>query len=150
MGLIIPAVANIFEKFALKRSCGDKDMVDRASYKSIRDQLISLSVDIEDKAKICSLLERKIENERSLLGKVEGSINEEYDSILEVWKDFARSFIMPVFYNCYNIARLRPKSEHTKRAQDRKLQLPIRLVQECPSLPDLISLLSQFEPFYSL
>jgi len=61
-------------------------MVDRASYKSIRDQLISLSVDIEDKAKICALLERKIENERSLLGQVEGSLNDEYeyDFILEV------------------------------------------------------------------
>lgn len=59
-------------------------MVEKASYKSIRDQLISLSVDIEDKARICSLLERKIENERSILAKVEESLSEEHDSILEV------------------------------------------------------------------
>ena len=59
-------------------------MVERATYKSIRDQLISLSVDIEDKTKICALLEKKIDHERSLLAKVEGSVNEEYDAILEV------------------------------------------------------------------
>lgn len=59
-------------------------MVERATYKSIRDQLISLSVDIEDKTKICALLERKIDHERSQLAKVEGSVNDEYDAILEV------------------------------------------------------------------
>lgn len=59
-------------------------MVERATYKSIRDQLVSLSVDIEDKSKICTLLEKKIDNERTLLAKVEGSVNAEYDAILEV------------------------------------------------------------------
>ncbi len=63
-------------------------MVERATYRSIRDQLISLSVDIEDKTKICALLERKIDHERSLLAKVEGSVNEEYDAILEVNRTF--------------------------------------------------------------
>lgn len=59
-------------------------MVERVSYKSVRDQLISLSVDIEDKGKICSLLERKIEDERQQLARVEVSMNENYENIIEV------------------------------------------------------------------
>lgn len=75
---------NKISKPLLQSSQKSAIMVERASYKSIRDQLIALSVDIEDKSKICSLLERKIENERELLGSVDASLNAEYNEILEV------------------------------------------------------------------
>lgn len=59
-------------------------MAEKVSYKSIRDQLISLSVDIEDKAKICVLLERKIEDERIQLSNVESLISDNYKNVIEV------------------------------------------------------------------
>lgn len=62
----------------------DRSMVDQASYRSIRDQLAAISVDIEDKAKVCGLLERNIEKERQLLASVEESVKEDYNRIIEV------------------------------------------------------------------
>lgn len=59
-------------------------MSDSASYRSIRDQLVSITVDIEDKARVCDLLERNIEKERQLLASAETSVKEEYERILEV------------------------------------------------------------------
>lgn len=61
-----------------------RKMVDKVSYKFVRDQLISLSVDIGDKGKICSLLERKIEDERQQLSRVEVSMNENYETTIDV------------------------------------------------------------------
>jgi len=103
-------------------------MVERASHKSIRDQLISLSVDIEDKSKICALLERKIDNERSLLGKVDASLAEEFESILEVSFKLSLAttvesftlFIHAYFWDC------RLRLETTKSIQDRKPVHPTR------------------------
>lgn len=62
-------------------------MVDQVSYKSIRDQLVSLSVDIEDKVKVCALLRRNIENERQQLGSVEESVKKEFERQLEVYSN---------------------------------------------------------------
>jgi hypothetical protein len=45
--------------------------------KSLKEQVISLNVELSDKKHLCELLERKIEQERSLLGKEESEINEE-------------------------------------------------------------------------
>jgi hypothetical protein len=59
-------------------------MVDQVSYRSIRDQLVSITVDIEDKSKVCSLLERNIEKERQQLASADASVREEYERILEV------------------------------------------------------------------
>jgi hypothetical protein len=57
----------------------------QSSYKSIRDQLITISVSIDDKDKLNKLIERKIEQERSLLAEVESSLSREYERILEVF-----------------------------------------------------------------
>ena len=59
-------------------------MSDKASYKSIRDQLVSISVDIDDKGKICKILEKKIESERLLLSRVESTLSEEYENKIQV------------------------------------------------------------------
>lgn len=45
---------------------------------------MSITVDIEDKARVCDLLERNIEKERQLLASAEASVKEEYERILEV------------------------------------------------------------------
>lgn len=59
-------------------------MVDQVSYRSIRDQLVSITVDIEDKSKVCNLLERNIEKERQQLAAADASVREEYERILAV------------------------------------------------------------------
>lgn len=56
----------------------------KASYQQIREQLINLSVDLEDKAKVCSILEQKSRDERHMLGLVEAEYENKYQSIIEV------------------------------------------------------------------
>jgi hypothetical protein len=59
-------------------------MVDQVSYKSVRDQLVSITVDIEDKSKVCGLLERNIEKERQLLSTVDAAVREDFEHIIAV------------------------------------------------------------------
>jgi len=54
-----------------------------ATYQSIREQLIALQVDVDDKTKVCEVLEQKVRNERSLLSRIESEITEEYQTTLE-------------------------------------------------------------------
>ena len=41
------------------------------SYQNVREQLISLQVDLDDREKLCGVLEQKIEVERAKLGRIE-------------------------------------------------------------------------------
>lgn len=53
-------------------------MVDtHASYQRIREQLVSLQVDLDDKEKVCAALEQRIEVERAKLARIEGDTTEE-------------------------------------------------------------------------
>ncbi len=54
-----------------------------SSYQNIREQFIALQVDLDDKNKICSVLEHKIQVERSLLSRIESDAATEYQAILE-------------------------------------------------------------------
>jgi len=54
-----------------------------SSYQNIREQFIALQVDLDDKNKICNVLEHKIQVERSLLSRIESDAAEEYQAILE-------------------------------------------------------------------
>lgn len=56
----------------------------KATYQQIREQLINLSVDLEDKSKVCKILEQKTRDERHLLGLVEAEYENKYQSIIEV------------------------------------------------------------------
>ena len=59
-------------------------MTANASYQRIREQLINLSVDLEDKSKLCEILVQKTNNERKALGLVEANCEEKYLAIIEV------------------------------------------------------------------
>lgn len=54
------------------------------SYQQIREQLINLNVDLEDKSKICKILEQKSKDERNQLGTIESAFEEKYQAIIEV------------------------------------------------------------------
>lgn len=54
------------------------------SYHSIRETMISLTVDIEDKDKVCEVLQSKINQMRQEISRIERSLEEDYTSILEV------------------------------------------------------------------
>jgi len=54
-----------------------------ATYQGIREQLIALQVDVDDKSKVCEVLEQKVRVERSLLSRVEGELTEDYQATLE-------------------------------------------------------------------
>ena len=56
----------------------------KASYQQIREQLINLSVDLEDKTKVCKILVHKSRDERHLLGLVESEYESKYQLIIEV------------------------------------------------------------------
>ena len=52
------------------------------SYQQIREQFISLQVELEEKQKVCAQLEQKIEIERAKLGRIEADATEEYEAVL--------------------------------------------------------------------
>mmetsp|Transcript_25428 Transcript_25428/g.24322 ORF Transcript_25428/g.24322 Transcript_25428/m.24322 type:complete len:99 (+) Transcript_25428:197-493(+) len=58
-------------------------MAARVSYQQIREQLINLNVDLEDKAKVCKILEQKSRDERSLLGLLDAQYDEKFQHIIE-------------------------------------------------------------------
>ena len=60
-------------------------MTAKASYQQIREQLINLSVDLEDKIKVCKILEQKTKDERHTLGLVEEEYDAKYQQIIEVY-----------------------------------------------------------------
>jgi len=55
----------------------------RLNYQRIREQLIGLTVELEDKNNICNALGNRIETERLTLSRVEAEANEEYAQVLE-------------------------------------------------------------------
>lgn len=54
-----------------------------SSYQSVREQLIALQVDLDDKTKILDVLEHKVQAERALLGRVEADFAEEYQATID-------------------------------------------------------------------
>jgi hypothetical protein len=59
----------------------------------LKDQIIALNLELDDKAKIEQLLKRKIELEKSYLSRIESEINERFDAITKV------CFIIDSFWN---------------------------------------------------
>ena len=51
----------------------------QTSYQGIREQLVSLTVELEDKGKVAVMLESKIKQERELLHQVEPNLNSQYE-----------------------------------------------------------------------
>lgn len=58
----------------------------RASYSNSqsKEQLIKLQIDIEDRGKICTILQNKIDKQRYFLSNVETEVKEHYQQVLEV------------------------------------------------------------------
>lgn len=54
-----------------------------SGYQHIREQLVGLNVDLDDKKKICAHLEDKIVGERAKLSRVEAELNARYEDALE-------------------------------------------------------------------
>ena len=52
---------------------------------NLRDQIAALTIDIDDKEKVCSLLRRKIDKERDRLSGIEPDVAEEYTGLIKVW-----------------------------------------------------------------
>ncbi len=55
----------------------------QTSYQGIREQLVSLTVELEDKSKVAVMLESKVKQERELLSQVDHHINTQYESQLQ-------------------------------------------------------------------
>ena len=53
-------------------------------YQNLREQIIAISVEIDDKDNICKKLSKKLVVERQRLASIESRINAEYASIIEV------------------------------------------------------------------
>ena len=50
----------------------------------LREQVASLGVEVDDKIHVCTLLEKKIAQERAALSAVEAEMKNEYAEIIEV------------------------------------------------------------------
>ncbi len=55
----------------------------RSTYQAIREQLIHLSIELEEKNNVANILTNKIENERLLLSKIEVDITNEYQHVVD-------------------------------------------------------------------
>ena len=53
------------------------------TYQNVREQLIALQVDLDDKNKLCEVLVQRVQMERALLGRIEVDVNEEYQATLD-------------------------------------------------------------------
>ena len=51
----------------------------QTSYQGIRQQLVSLTVELEDKCKVTTMLETKVKQEREMLQLIEHEIKSQYD-----------------------------------------------------------------------
>ena len=58
----------------------------RANYSNShsKEQLIKLQIDIEDRGKVCTILQNKIDKQRCLLSNIEREVKEQYQQVLEV------------------------------------------------------------------
>lgn len=56
----------------------------RTTYQNIREQLVSLTVDLEEKENIIKVLTRKNEHERDSMGRIEEEFNNEYNVLFDV------------------------------------------------------------------
>ena len=59
------------------------------TYQQIREQLINLSVDLEDKSKVCKILEQKVRDERNQLGLIDSRYEEKYQLVIKVIRKFS-------------------------------------------------------------
>ena len=55
----------------------------RATYQAIREQLIHLTIELEEKNNVASILTNKIEKERLALGKIELDVSNEYQHVVD-------------------------------------------------------------------
>eukprot|EP01036_Dinobryon_divergens_P026401 gene26401-35044_t len=57
----------------------------RANYSNShsKEQLIKLQIDIEDRGKVCTILQNKIDKQRCLLSNIEREVKEQYQQVLE-------------------------------------------------------------------
>jgi hypothetical protein len=76
-----------------------------ASYQRIREQLVALQVDVEDKDKVCQALRQRIEVERAKLARIEVDATQ----VRAGWRAGGRAFVllhecMPIFAFIHAIA----------------------------------------------
>mmetsp|Transcript_7050 Transcript_7050/g.11807 ORF Transcript_7050/g.11807 Transcript_7050/m.11807 type:complete len:80 (+) Transcript_7050:141-380(+) len=53
------------------------------TYQSIREQLVTLSVEIDDRSKFCLALEDKVDDERAALTRLEDDIKQDFSQRIE-------------------------------------------------------------------
>lgn len=54
------------------------------SVRNVREQIILIQMDIDDRVKVCALLEARIDQQRMELANVERNVREHYQQLLEV------------------------------------------------------------------
>ena len=54
-------------------------------YQTLREQTVSILVEIEDKEKVCKMLEKKLQSERQKLAAIESRYQEDYTNLIEVF-----------------------------------------------------------------
>jgi len=91
-------------------------MMENQSYQSIREQLINLQVDLDDKDKICSVLENRINIERSKLGRIEADATGEYTAILEA--EFESGQQETERLKAFSVKLVEEKRQYVKQCQE--------------------------------
>jgi hypothetical protein len=67
--------------------------IEDSSISKFKERLVALSVDLDDKSKLCSSITSRIERERMQIANAEESVAQEFSADLEVRSSSARSLL---------------------------------------------------------
>jgi hypothetical protein len=74
----------------------------KSSRNVLQDQLVVLSIDIEDKSRLCELLKKNIAKETNALHEVESSITEHFETLIQV----SAIFVVESFHLNHKLRRM--------------------------------------------
>lgn len=90
------------------------------SYHSIREQMVSLSVELEDRSRICQVLEEKIKSERSKLSRVESVVEGEFMSKIKSLRE----------ENRHELSDMKKQTEHVMGQKKSRIEKCRALVEQ--------------------
>jgi len=101
------------------------------SYHDIREQLVTLTVELDDRSRVCQVLNTKIEDERLKLSQVESVVENDYQRKLDSLRDVNRSELADMKLSVeQSVAKKKSMIEECRRMVGAIKQQDMRLQEE--------------------
>ena len=101
------------------------------SYHDIREQLVTLTVELDDRSRVCQVLNTKIEDERLKLSQVESVVENDYQRKLDSLRDVNRSELADMKRSVeQSVAKKKSMIEECRRMVGAIKQQDMRLQEE--------------------